>query len=255
MADAFLVSASAADDTAFIALRDLSEVLGDEEETGIIGGHMVSLLTASFPSPGCVPRRTNDADGGIPKALARSGEVHDRLLAHDYLPTSSNRYVHKSGDGTQQILDLLVPSLATRLGKETLGSREFDSMPGLGVALARRLRIAVEATLSTGEELRFTAHVPSVEGAIVLKAYAWAGRRARKDAIDLHSLFRIVESHDADVIGGWRLDEAPPVGSRLDTSRTLHDLARNWEARPPRATFDYLQLVSSIRTHVAAPPR
>lgn len=101
-------------------------------------------------------------------------------------------------------------------------------MPGLGVALAGRLSIDVEATLSTGDELRFTTHVPSVEGAIVLKAYAWAGRRGRKDAVDLHSLFRIVEAHDAAAIGGWRLDEAPPVGSRFDTSRTLHDLARNW---------------------------
>lgn len=255
MIEAHLVSASAADDAAFAALHDLSEALRDEEETAIIGGHMVSLLTAAFPSPGFVPRRTNDADGGIPKALARSGDVHERLVTRGYRPANSNRYVRATGSGGEQSLDLLVPNLTTRLGTETLGDRQFDSMPGLGIALAKRLRIDVEATLNAGEVLRFNTHVPTVECAIILKAYAWAGRRAQKDAIDLHSLFRIVESHDAGAIGGWQLNEAPPRGTRLDTSRTLHTLARNWESRPPKVTFDYRQLISSIRIRVAAPPR
>lgn len=256
MVDAYMVSVSAADDAAFLALGDLSEVLGDEEGTGIIGGQMVSLLTASFPSPGIVARRTNDADGGIPKALASSGEVHGRLIARGYIPSGGNRYVREANDGTEQTLDLLVPNLDTRLGTETLGDRQFDSMPGLGVALATRVRIDVVATLSTGVELRFTTHVPSVEGAVILKAYAWAGRRALKDAVDLHSLFRIVESHAVDVIGGWRLHEGPLVGARRDASRILHELARNWEARrPPKVTFEYRQLIASIRTRVAPPAR
>lgn len=255
MDDTYLVSVSAADDGAFLALRDLSEVLGTEDATAIIGGHMVTLLTARFPSPGFVARRTNDADGGIPKALARSGHIHEQLTARGYRPSGGNRYVRKSGDGTEQTLDLLVPNLDTRLGTEILGDRQFDSMPGLNLALSRRLSINVIATLSTGEELQFMTHVPSVGGAIILKAYAWAGRLAQKDATDLHSLFRIVESHDIRQIGGWRLDETPPMGSRRDASRILHDLARNWEARRPKATFDYKQLIASIRTRVAEPPR
>ena len=254
MVDAYLVSVSAADDAAFVALRDLSEALGDEAETGIIGGHMVSLLTAAFPSPGFVARRTNDADGGIPRALATSGEVHGRVIAQGYRSAGGNRYVRGADAEPAQILDILVPNVDTRLRTETLGDREFDSMPGLGVALATRLRIDVVATLSTGEELQFTAYVPSVEGAVILKTYAWSGRRAPKDAVDLHSLFRIVESHPVDVIGGWRLDEASPVGARRDTSRTLHALARNWEAHPPNVTFDYRRLVESVRRRVAPPP-
>ncbi len=253
MVSAHLVSVSAADDAAFVALRDLSAVLQNEEETGIVGGHMVSLLTAALPSPGFVPRRTNDADGGIPKALASSGAVHDRLLALGYEPLGGNRYVRTGGG--EQALDILVPNLEVRLGTETLGGRRFDSMPGLGMALAARLPIDVFATLSSGEELQFSTHVPSVEGAVILKAYAWAGRHAPKDAVDLHNLFRIVESHDAAAIGGWRLDGSPPVGARAHTSRTLHNLARSWEARPPKVPFDYRQLVRSIRTRVAPPPR
>ncbi|WP_091183922.1 hypothetical protein [Paramicrobacterium humi] len=138
-----------------------------------------------------------------------------------------------------------------RLGTYAVDGRQFDSMPGFTVALATRLSINVVARLSTGEELQFTCNVPSVEGAIILKAYAWDGRHAAKDAVDLHSLFRIVESHDVDVIGGWHLDESPPKGSRRDSSRTLHALARGWEARPPKVSFNYRQLISSIRTRVA----
>lgn len=214
---------------------------------------MVSLLAACFPSPGFIARRTNDADGGIPMALARSGAVHEQLLARGYRPAGGNRYARETDNSAEQLLDILVPNLGRRLGTETLGGRQFDSMPGLGVALATRLRVDVSATLSDDRELQFTSFVPSVEGAISLKAYAWAGRRAQKDAIDLHSLFRIVEHHNPDIIGGWRLDASPPIGTALDTSRTLHDLARNWEARPPLVTFDYRHLIASIRTRVVKP--
>lgn len=255
MVEANLGSVSAADDAAFLALRDLCEVLGAEEDTGIIGGHMVSLLAASFPSPGFVPRRTNDADGGIPTALARTGKVHERLVERGYRPAGGNRYMREGSDGTERMLDILVPNLGIRIGAQTLGGRQFDSMPGLGVALARPLRVDVIATLSTREELQFAAQVPPVEGAIILKAYAWRGRRALKDAVDLHNLFRIVESHDTDSLGGWRLDESPPKGSRRDASRSLYDFARSWEARPPKVPFDYRQLIASIRTRVARPER
>jgi hypothetical protein len=117
MVEAFLVAVSAADDAAFLALRDLSETLGDEEDTGIIGGHMVSLLTAGFPSPGLVARRTNDADGGIPKALARSGEIHERLLARGYRPTNSNRYVRESASARSRPWTSSCPALRHTWGR------------------------------------------------------------------------------------------------------------------------------------------
>lgn len=255
MPEAHLVSASAGDDAAFTALRDLTESLGDAEGTGIVGGQMISVLTAAFPSPQLIPRRTNDADGGIPTGLARTGALHERLLSRGYRPVRGNRYVREQPGETERVLDILVPRFGTRIGTETHGGRRFDAMPGLELALANTLRIDIVAALRDGRELRFSARVPSVEGAVLLKTYAWSGRRAIKDAIDLHNLFRIVEAYDAEKVGGWRLDAAPPRGSRLDASRALHELARSWEARPPRLGFDHRQLVASIRTRVAAPPR
>ena len=96
--------------------------------------------------------------------------------------------------------------------------------------------------------------VPSLEGAIILKAYAWRNRHAMKDGIDLHSLFRIVEAHAVEDIGGWQLDETPARGARRDVGQILHPFADGWEARPPqRVSFDYRQVIASIRTRVARP--
>ena len=253
MPDTYIVSRTAADDAAFLALADLSQVLDGEDESGIIGGQMVSLLCARFPSPGSVARRTGDADGGIPLALARTSATHDRLIALGYTPTNSNRYERKGPEDITLAVDLLVPNLDIRLRQETLGGRSYDSMPGLGIALARPLVLGVSVTLSNDDELLFMTRVPSVEGAIILKAYAWRDRRARKDEVDLHSLFRIVEAHPVEDIGGWRLHEVPPQGARRDAGRILHPFADSWEARPPKVPFDYRQVVASIRSRVARP--
>lgn len=254
MPDTYLVSRTAADDAAFLALADLSRVLDGEEESGVIGGQMVSMLCARFPSPGSVMRRTGDADGGIPRALASTSTAHDRLIALGYAPTNSNRYERPGAGDTTLTVDLLVPNLETRLREETLGGRRFDSMPGLGVALARPLSLEVSVTLSNDQELLFATKVPSVEGAIMLKAYAWRNRRAMKDGVDLHSLFRIVESHPLADIGGWQLDEAPARGARRDVGQILHPFADAWEAQPPhKVSFDYRQVIASIRTRVARP--
>ena len=119
------------------------------------------------------------------------------------------------------------------------------------MALAHPLTLDVSATLSNDEELSFTTRVPSVEGAIILKAYAWRDRRTAKDVVDLHNLFRIVEAHPVENIGGWRLDEDPSQGARRDAGRILHPFADNWETRPPKVPFDYRQVVASIRSRVA----
>lgn len=167
------------------------------------------------------------------------------------LPT--NRYERLGPENTALAVDLLVPNLDVHLRQETFGGRSYDSMPGLGMALARPLVLEVSATLSNDEDLSFTTRVPSVEGAIILKAYAWRDRRATKDEIDLHNLFRIVEAHPLQSIGGWRLDEDPPQGARRDAGRILHPFAESWETRPPKVSFDYRQVVASIRSRIARP--
>lgn len=252
MADAYLVSRTAAEDAPFRALADLTRALDGEKDAGVVGGHMVSILCARFPSPGTVERRTNDADGGVPAALAATGAPHERLLAAGYEAIEGNRYELVEEIGGTRTVDLLVPNHSSKFTSKTINGRAFDSMPGLDLALAQPLTVDLNVTLSNESELELKVTLPTVEGAIILKSYAWAGRLATKDAIDLHSLFRVVAAN-REAIGEWRLDEEPPLGARLDTARTLHALADQWEARPPKLSFDPRLLVTGVRRHVARP--
>lgn len=252
MADAYLVSRTPAEDASFRALADLTRALDGEKDVGVVGGHMVSILCARFPSPGTVERRTNDADGGVPAALAATGAPHERLLAAGYEAIVGNRYELIEKNGATRTVDLLVPNHSSKFTSKTINGRAFDSMPGLELALAHPLEVDLNVSLSDESELELEVTVPAVEGAVILKAYAWAGRLATKDAIDLHSLFRVVATN-RDGIGGWRLDEEPPTGARLDTARTLHTLADQWEVRPPQLSFNPRLLVSGVRRYVARP--
>lgn len=253
MADAYLVSRTAGEDASFRALADLTAALDGKEDTGIIGGQMVSILCARFPSPGTVERRTNDADGGVPAAFAASGAPHDRLVEDGYEAKDGNRYELADGNGATRTVDLLVPTHTAQFSSKVLGGRGFDAMPGLDIALARPLEVRLNITFSDEEEVEFVVGVPGVEGAVILKAYAWASRLATKDVVDLHSLFRIVDAHDRETVGGWRLDEAELRGTRLDAARILHSIADGWEASAPNVPFEPRVLVAGIRRHVTHP--
>lgn len=250
MAEAFVTATGPEDDAAIRALKDISDLLADENGWCIVGGHMTSLLTARFPSPGFAARRTGDADAGIPVELARSGVVHERLLRAGYESESGNRYV-KPGFPPQPTIDLLVPAWEHRFAFEELGGRAFDAVPGLPLALATSGELQVGATMLRGNEHTFTTRIPSVEAAVVLKANTWGLRMQQRDAVDLHNLFCIVRAeHD---IGTWKLREKRLTGTRRDAAVHLHALADMWEARPPRTRFDPRLLVTSIRRLVARP--
>lgn len=250
MAEAYIVASGAEDVAAIHALQDLSRLLSDEKEWCIVGGHMASLLSARFPSPGHVNRRTGDADAGIPVELARSGAVHERLIRAGYVDQSGNRYA-VPGPPPQPTIDLLVPAWEHRFLPEEIGGRAFDAMPGLPIALASTTELEVVATMPDRTERRFRTRVPSVEAAIVLKANAWGLRMQNRDGVDLHNLFCIVRAnHD---IGPWRLGEETLAGARRDAAVHLHALADTWEATRPRLPFDPRLLVSSIRRSVTRP--
>lgn len=250
MPEIYIASTSPEDDAAFIALEDISRLLTQEDDGCIIGGHMISLLGARYPSPGLVDRHTGDADAGIPVELAQSGGLHDRLVAAGYEPNAGNRYL-MLGDGPQPTIDLIAPGWLPEFGSEVFGERAFDTMPGLPLALTFPLTLDVVATMRDGSERAFPTRVPTVEAAIVLKAITWGLRLKHSDAVDLHNLFCIVRAgHD---LGAWRLDESPLSGSRRDAARHLHSLADGWETRPPQVQFDWRLLVASVRAYVTRP--
>lgn len=252
MRTAHLVAAGAEDDAAIESLSDIARLLARFDEVVVIGGHMVSILAAAYPSPGFVERRTADSDAGVPVELATTGELHDALSAAGYVAQSGNRYVKSAKAEPPPTIDLLVPSLNGRFHTDELGGRGFDAAPGLTIALAAATPMRVVANRLAGEEVTFEVKVPTVEAAVVLKAHSWASRHAQKDVIDLNNLLSIVDHHSTASIGAWRLGEHDLIGSRRDAARHLHRLAGLAEAnRLPRSRVDPRQLVVLIRRHVS----
>jgi len=251
---AHLIATSNADDAAFRSLVDLASVIDGRSDAVVIGGHMVGLICATFPAPGLAERRTQDADGGVEVELASTGDLHEGLIALGYRAENSNRYV-RDGEGSPPTIDLLVPTVEDRFHDETYGGRTFDAMPGLGVAMSSTQLIRAELTFQDLSEQAVTVRIPTIEGAVLLKAIAWGSRRERKDAIDLSNLFAVLQHHGPELLGGpWRLNEPTLAGMRLTATRNLYLLADMWDANPPdRIPVDTRALVSRIRTWVTDP--
>lgn len=214
---------------------------------------MVQLLLTAFPTPGTVERRTRDADGGLAPEAAASGEIHAALTERGYeaRPAGGNRYLRTLADGEALVIDLLVRDQHARSQPVTIGEHTFDSTPALLVPLTEDpIIIDVTALLTNGDELTFTTKVPTLEGAVILKAFAWDARKEPRDAVDLYNLLLVVREHRSE-IGSWQLDKAPLQGTRLDAARSMDSIIR--AARTPllKGRLDTTKLVSLIRTLVA----
>lgn len=252
---ATLIATSRADENALLSLSDLSTVIADEDAL-VLGGHMVAILQACFPS-GSDTRRTTDSDAGLSTQVAASGDIVARLREMGYdNPDSNNRFL-LGEDPQQRVIDLLVPSRTQRFVPEEHGGGMFDAVPGLQLALSGAgIAVQVRAILLDASGLAFAVRVPTVEAALVIKALAYAGRRATKDIEDIHSLLEIVNAHGPDQIGGWKLDSLPLQGARLDAARALNSLAdsarSNQGVQEARVTGASLALL--IRKWVAHTP-
>ncbi len=243
------VSTSNADDAAFGALADASKMLDGASDARIVGGQMVALLLAAFPTPDAIIRRTADADLAISTTLATAGTLHDQLTAAGYEATAGNSYAKQD-----QTIDLLVPSRAGTFTRAEHGGRTFDAAPGLSLALAADpIELDVTVILRDGSALRLNTRLPTPEIATVLKAYASRSRAAVKDAVDLHNLLSIADAHPPTEIGGWSLTEPALSGSRRDAARILNALATRARRDPTlRASgVNPARLSALIQRHVA----
>lgn len=243
------VSTSAADDLAFRALADICDITSSHN-VRVVGGQMVNLLLTAFPSRQTVPRRTADADAAIETELAASGDVHQLLTEAGYQAQAGNSYTRD-----ERQIDLLVPSRTGRFHTEQWGGRGFDAAPGVSLALAADpITVHTSVVLHDGDALDFSARVPTVEIAIVIKASSFQSRRADRDLVDLHNLLWVRENHEPQAIGGWSL-ERPQKATRRDAQRALIDIATMMTARSTRPALevDPEVLVALIRRHVAEP--
>ena len=128
-----------------------------------------------------------------------------------------------------------------------------DAVPGLALALARQPTVVdVTARLSTGEHLATVLLIPDVVAALCLKAYAYRGRFANRDAIDV---WRLLEAADAAGVGAadWDLQ-----GAKLDAARILHQFFVPARAQGPasatRHAGQQVRIRALVRRIVASPP-
>ncbi len=227
-----LVATTYADELSLRALAEITAITADQN-VRIIGGQMASLLLAAFAVPGIALRRTRDADAAITTKVAGSGVIHERLLDRGYIATSGNSYTRPVPDLAvagarvpELAVDLLVPSLDGRFRPEEHGGRPFDAAPGLAPALAAEpIVIDAGARLLNGTVLEFSARVPTVELALVIKALAYGSRRQARDIEDIYRLLEIANTYPSDEIGGWQLHITPLQASSRDAAGHLHELA------------------------------
>ncbi|MCD2443184.1 hypothetical protein LQ757_12950 [Agromyces sp. SYSU K20354] len=225
---AITVSTSNADDAAYRAVHDVAIATEDIDDARIVGGQMVGLLLAAFPTAAAIIRRTADADAALSTQVAASGALHSAFTRFGYEPKRGNRY--ESEDG--RAIDVLVPS-DTRFRQVELGGRGFDAVPGLRVVLAGHpILIDLDVTLTDGTRLQFAIKVPTVEHALILKALSYSSRHAPKDLVDIHNLLQVAHLRGADEIGGWRIDKPELPGSRGDAQRELYQLAATAHRNP-----------------------
>ncbi|MHA3724023.1 hypothetical protein ACXR2T_09110 [Leucobacter sp. HY1910] len=246
-------STSNAEDQAFQALQDISTITRDMEDVRVVGGLMVNLHTEAFPSSGIIIRHTLDVDTAISVQLASAGTLHERLIEAGYDPESGNRY----RVGNNRVIDLLIPSSTGRFTSNTeLGGRGFDSVPGLSLALAGNwVTHVLTVTLSDGSELLVEVRTPTVEHALILKAYAANQRGMSKDFVDLYNLLLIADQHDAETIGGWRIGEQGLTGARGDAAQFFKGLQRSptLRAKVAGTGVSAAMLLQLIDQHVGDP--
>lgn len=253
-----LVCASRAEDAGLLAAADLA---GIASELGVpyrlLGGLSVTLLTWVHGVADRVPgRETADADFGAALDVIAGDRLPAALRGRGYHQVEGNRFVRTvaRADGPLPLtVDLLIPSHDTRLAPDVpAGDLVVDAVPGLALALARPgTVITMLSRLSLGEKLDATLVVPDIESALCLKAYAYRGRFADRDAVDI---WRLLEAAD---VAGVRAANWSLKGARLDAARILHQFFGSPRGQGPAAATreagQQARIRALVRRVVAAP--
>jgi hypothetical protein len=186
---------------------------------------------------------------GVPMDVCGDDRLPQALIDAGYQQLQGNRFTRRADD-RELVIDVLAPSYQDRmLTNQVHGRLVVDEIPGLATALALDPTIVdVAAALSDGSEVSMTLHLPDVAAALVMKALAYRGRFADRDAIDVH---RLLEA--ARVAGRTAADWPRRIEAR-DAAHALHQFFGSARAaRSAAATAARVRLlVSSL---VPADPR
>jgi hypothetical protein len=212
-----IVATSRAQGAGYLALADLADLAGElDTDYRIVRGQMVSLLVAVSGATDVPERDTLDADFGVPYQVAADQRLTAGLTARGYQSDgAANRFVRRDGS-RERVIDVLAPSYTSRLHtNQAHGDLILDEIPGLSYALAvPAVSVELDVTLTDQQSLRFTVSLPDPAAAIAIKVFAYTGRRAAKDALDI---WRLLEA--ARALGVTA--DTWPAGATPDEARTM----------------------------------
>ena len=254
-----LRSVSASDDLGYRGQHAVSQAVDDASGYLIVGGHMVRLLQAVYPTPRAVPRSTIDADTAL-EDVEVVGAVTQSLVDANFTKTGGNLLIKDVGDEKYVEVNLLLARTGGKRGLDTQtveGIGQIDTLPELSFAMSGpALLVDVEAELSKDEVITYRIRIPTVETALVLKALSWSSRRTVRDVADVLTLLEIREEHPDTA---WRMNEPSLIGFRKDAARALHELAGHVNRKIARveipAALDQRRFAALITAHVTQPAR
>ncbi|SRR6266568_2270754 len=200
-----LAASSVADDLGYVALADLSQVMGEDvADYRVIGGHSVTMLAARWRLGAELYRETGDVDLGIAPVVVRDRRLADRLKALGYDQVAGNRFA-RTVPGTpvkvtgghsarpQAIIDILVPAYTGRARQNVKVGENLvtTEVPGLADALGRPpVTITLELRRLNGDTLQATLPFADEVSALVLKSLA---TRVRIKDTDIADIWRCLE--------------------------------------------------------------
>lgn len=140
---------------------------------------------------------------------------------------AANRFVRRDSDAYGAIdvtIDLLAPSYhGTLQTSQQYGDLFVDEIPGLSLALERRPTVVdLTVRLLAGGDLSMRLTLPDLVSALCIKALAYRGRFADKDAVDLWRLITATYS------AGLRSDGWPTTA----TGRSAREVFARFFGRP-----------------------
>lgn len=199
-----LASTSRAADGGYLALSDLAEIAAAMDAAyRIVGGHMVTLLVAAYGVSDQVPlRETADADFGAAPQVISDPRLPEALRGRGYTAAAAaNRFVRRLEDAEGPLdlaIDILAPSYEGRLlPSQQHGDLFVDEIPGLAFALSRPpTMVDLQVRLLGSGEVGMCLELPDLMSAVCIKALAYRGRFADKDAVDLWRLMNAAYAAD-----------------------------------------------------------
>lgn len=230
-----LAASSVADDLGYVALADLSAVLGTDEMANhrVIGGRMVTLLAARWQLGPALYRETADTDLGVPPVVVQEHGLISRMKELGYEQVAGNRFarhvpeipVHVYGaedSPRKAVVDLLVPAYTSRARTNLRISDEVvtTEVPGLALALQRQpITMVLELHRLNGDMLTAELSFPDEVSALVLKCFA---TQVRRKATDVADVWRCLEVAFAAGIGPDNFAEGDAADA-AEIARALFD--------------------------------